>query len=123
MKKFILIIVISICLNTFIISQVWRMGINTPISPIYGSCFVDQNTAWVVGAYQSLYKSTDGGLTWINKFSMNLVSYSAYNICFVNSTTGFVGCNYGKILKTTDGGDTWQKILIPDTTYTNWRIH
>jgi photosystem II stability/assembly factor-like uncharacterized protein len=123
MKKIILFFIFSLCLNTFITPQAWRQGMNTPISSIYGSCFVDQNTAWVVGAYQSMYKSTDGGMTWVNKFSMNNASYSAYNICFVNSTTGFVGCNYGKILKTTDGGETWQKILIPDTTYTNWRIH
>jgi photosystem II stability/assembly factor-like uncharacterized protein len=123
MKKIILYFVISLCLNIFINPQVWRQGMITPISSVYGSCFVDQNTAWLVGAYQSLYKSTDGGMTWINKFSMNNSSYSAYNISFINSTTGFVGCNYGKILKTTDGGETWQKILIPDTTYTNWRIH
>jgi photosystem II stability/assembly factor-like uncharacterized protein len=123
MKKVILVFVFSLCLNTFICPQIWRQGMNTPISSIYGSYFVDQNTAWLVGAYQSLYKSTDGGMTWVNKFSMNAATYSAYIICFVNSTTGFVGCNYGKILKTTDGGETWQKIIIPDTTYTNWRIH
>jgi photosystem II stability/assembly factor-like uncharacterized protein len=122
MKKIILLFFLSLCLNTFINPQSWRQGMSIPISPIYGSCFVDQNTAWLVGAYQSLYKTTDGGMTWVNKFSMNLAKYSAYNICFVNSSVGFVGCNYGKILKTTDGGETWQKILIPDTTYTNWRI-
>ena len=122
MKKIILLFLLSLCLNTFINPQSWRQGINTPISSVYGSYFVDQNTAWLVGAYQSLYKTTDGGMTWVNKFSMNVAAYSAYNICFVNSSIGFVGCNYGKILKTTDGGETWQKILIPDTTYSNWRI-
>jgi photosystem II stability/assembly factor-like uncharacterized protein len=122
MKNFLLLFVFSICLSTIIFAQSWRVGNQSPILTPYGGYMVDQNTIWFVGGTQSIYKSTDGGLTWVNKYLMDTTKYAAYDICFVNSTTAFVGCNYGKILKTTDGGETWQKYFIPDTTLENRSI-
>jgi photosystem II stability/assembly factor-like uncharacterized protein len=123
MKKIILLFVISICLNSFVNAQAWRKAYDTPISSISGGCMFDENTAWLVGSSQNLFKSTDGGMTWVNKFHADTTTYSASDICFVNSTTGFVGCSYGQLLKTTDGGESWQKLLVPDTTYKNSKIH
>ncbi len=122
MKNFILSLALSLCIVTFVYSQTWRVGNKSPILMPYGGYMVDQNTVWFVGGTQSIYKSTDGGLTWVNKFLMDTTKYVAYDICFVNSLTAFVGCNYGKILKTTDGGETWHSVFIPDTTLQNQSI-
>ena len=116
MKNIILSLVFLFCLCISIYPQSWRIGNSSLIPPVFGGYMVDQNISWFVGESQCIYKSTDGGITWVNKFHMDTAAYKAGAICFVNSTTGFVGCNYGKILKTTDGGETWQRISLPDTT-------
>jgi photosystem II stability/assembly factor-like uncharacterized protein len=123
MKKFILFLVASLSFTLLINAQTWRTAFNSPIFSPSNGIFVDQNTAWIVGARQSIYKSTDGGFTWVNKFHMDTTSYVAKDVCFINPTTGFVGCNFGKILKTTNGGDSWNPIYVPDLTTTNFRIH
>jgi photosystem II stability/assembly factor-like uncharacterized protein len=125
MKKLILLFVISLCLNSFINAQTWRKAFDKPISSIGGGCMVDQNTAWLVGSKQTLLKSTDGGMTWVEKYHADTTAFSATDICFVNSTTAFVSSNYGRILKTIDGGETWQKISlpVPDTTYSVIQIY
>jgi photosystem II stability/assembly factor-like uncharacterized protein len=124
MKKSILFIIgLLLCLNLSADAQSWRKAFNSPISSIGGGCVVDQNVAYVVGSSKSIYKSTDGGYTWINKYHADTSIYSALDVCFVNTTTGFVGCSYGNILKTTDGGETWKKFLVPDTTYQVTRLY
>jgi photosystem II stability/assembly factor-like uncharacterized protein len=129
-KKYILLFVISLVLQTLVNAQSWRSAYNTPIVPISGGCMTDQNTAWLVGYLPipdtlnvvDIFKSTDGGMTWVVKYQ-SISKYLGFDISFVNSTTGFVGLNRGTILKTTDGGDSWQTIWIPDTTYSNTKIH
>jgi photosystem II stability/assembly factor-like uncharacterized protein len=116
MKKIILSMVLLFCICTIIHSQSWRIGNSSSIAGVFGGCMIDQNTFWFVGASQSIYKSTDDGTTWVNKFHMDTISYKAGDICFVNSTTAFVGGNFGRVLKTTDGGESWQKITLPDST-------
>jgi photosystem II stability/assembly factor-like uncharacterized protein len=123
MKKFILSLFLLFCLCISVYPQSWRIGNSSPIAPVFGGFMLDQSTSWIVGDSQCIYKSTDGGITWVEKFHMDTSKYAAYDIRFVNSTIGFVGCNYGKILKTTDGGETWQSYFIPDTTLDNHSIH
>lgn len=130
MKKYILLFVTTFVLQILVNAQTWRSAYNTPIVPISGGCMTDQNTAWLVGSMSipgslsalGIYKSTDGGITWMIKYRVDSI-YSGMDISFVNSTTGFAGFTHGTILKTTDGGDSWQQIWIPDTTYSNTKIH
>jgi photosystem II stability/assembly factor-like uncharacterized protein len=130
MKKYILLFVISLVLQTLVNAQSWRSAYNTPIVPISGGCMTDQSNVWLVGSLPipdtlnvvNILKSTDGGMTWVVKYQ-SISKYTGFDISFVNSTTGFAGLNRGTILKTTDGGDSWQTIRIPDTTYSNAKIH
>lgn len=73
--------------------------------------FVDPLTGWIVATGDSnLYKTTDGGESWINQ-SSEIIGYPRC-IGFANSLTGWIGSYYGDttgIIKTTDGGDTWFK--------------
>src|ERR1039458_9754227 len=123
MKKLFLFFVISLCLSNFVYAQTWHQAFNVPIPVTRGGCMVDQNTAWFVGDYQSLIKSTDGGMTWVTKFQSDTSIYHANDIYFVNSTTGFVGCSRGQILKTTDGGESWSKLTIPGTVDSIVKVH
>lgn len=84
---------------------------------------IDANTAWV-GAYRKpsgnqggIFRTTDGGQTWVNKVvpTMYTASSSFCNyVSFWNSQVGItqgdaVGGEY-EIWRTTDGGENWTKI-------------
>ena len=69
-----------------------------------------------------VFKTTDGGESWSNKFTIIKNSgsqqFRAKSIHFINENTGFInlwGQNRGgddntRIYKTTDGGDNWQSV-------------
>ena len=88
--------------------------------------FVDNETGWVIKSSNlsdNLYKTTDGGMTWIN-LSMPSFGYPRC-IGFANSQTGWIGTYLGNwpsylpgILKTTNGGLHWVNQLsgMSDTT-------
>lgn len=59
----------------------------------------------------SIYKTTDGGLTWTSLFTLsNNINF--HNITFVNSLVGFASADMGNVYKTIDGGNTWTSIPI-----------
>ena len=78
---------------------------------------IDATTCWAVfntGATQGLYKTTDGGATWVKKGGVYNASSFANVIHFYNNNEGFamgdpVG-GYYEIYTTTDGGETWTRV-------------
>lgn len=78
-------------------------------SKFYSLYFVNSDTGYI-GGYQSIYKTIDGGLTWID-FEINY-DWEVHAIFFPTDSigyaaTGFPPNNEGAIYKTTDGGETW----------------
>lgn len=76
--------------------------------------FLDENTGWAAnGYYSSVYKTTDGGQSWITQVAQGGLGglYYFRNIEFLNANTGFLGTLSGRFYKTTDGGTTWNEIL------------
>ena len=66
--------------------------------------FINQDTGWATSTYEStigIFKSTDGGITWVQKSSLNSSS-----IYFSDINNGWAVGGEG-ILKSTDGGETW----------------
>lgn len=62
-----------------------------------------------------IYKTTDGGNTWVQKFQDSLISGALTRFHFVNEQVGYMSASpYGYLLKTTDGGETWTDISIPE---------
>ncbi len=64
-------------------------------------------------------KTTDGGLTWTNILSKQIVPFSTslfnntaglYSIAFADSLHGFACGDQGLILQTADGGTTWNEL-------------
>jgi photosystem II stability/assembly factor-like uncharacterized protein len=78
--------------------------------------FLDVNNGFVSHA-GSIKKTTDGGLTWTEKYSTGLY-YGLNNLQFTSNSVGYASggrnfdqTNEGQIVKTIDGGETWNKIL------------
>ena len=86
--------------------------------------FINQNMGWIAGSTNEVYpnyngvvyKSTDGGNTWINKFNGSDPS-GFIDIYFKDEGNGWVVGNYGEIFMTTDGGDNWIEQSIGNDTY------
>lgn len=81
--------------------------------------FLNDNLGWALnGAYAAVYKTTDGGITWVLQLSELSTSlpgnYYFRNIEFLNENIGFVGTLNGVFFKTIDGGNTW----LPVTNFT-----
>lgn len=77
--------------------------------------FLNDNLGWAVnGAYAAVYKTTDGGATWINQLSEKTPSlpgdYYFRNIEFLNENIGFVGTLNDVFFKTIDGGTNWTAV-------------
>ncbi|MCX6162776.1 MAG: YCF48-related protein [Ignavibacteriae bacterium] len=71
--------------------------------------FVNQYTGWAVGWYNTIRKTTNGGISWLSQFA----TQDGYSCCyFSNDMTGWIGggsqsSNISYIFKTTNGGDNW----------------
>ena len=68
--------------------------------------FVDYNTGWISGTGNAIFKTTNGGTSWVQQIITNgNGGYPA--IYFVNSNTGWVVALGGTIHRTTNGGANW----------------
>jgi hypothetical protein len=97
--------------------QTWTAGTfnaGTGLSMVFA---IDANTCWAAfntGANQGLYKTTDGGTTWVKKGGVYGASSFANVVHFFNDTDGFaqgdpVG-GYFELYTTTDGGESWTRV-------------
>jgi len=78
---------------------------------------IDATTCWALfntGASQGIYKTVDGGATWVKKGGVFNASSFADVLHFFNDNDGYamgdpVG-GYYEIYTTTDGGETWTRV-------------
>lgn len=93
----------------------------THVTPKYSNSslldvfFADSLHGWAVGAVDSIYKTIDGGETWMPKASGSQAWLNSVH--FVDSLTGWSVGTKGTLLKTTTGGNSWFSQNFPDTTY------
>ncbi len=73
-----------------------------------GIHFTSQNTAYTITNNGKIFKTEDGGNTWIEQHSST--ELHLHDIFFLNDLNGYIvgGDTDGIILKTTDGGNTWK---------------
>ena len=71
--------------------------------------FLDQNTGYCTGGLGSIsgkiYKSTNGGVNWVQKYDTSGTGFRT--LFFVNVNTGWVVGAGGVIKFTSNGGDSW----------------
>ena len=115
--KFIKVLLLLLSINT--IAQTWQHAPNI-VSNTNGVRFDDvfflnDNLGWAANGYfAAVYKTTDGGLTWIEQLNNTILGSNHYfrNIEFLDENIGFLGTLNGKFYKTVDGGDNWTEVSI-----------
>jgi len=81
---------------------------------INGVSFGTSLVGYACGDNGSIYKSTDGGLTWaVKNTGVANVKYNA--ISFKDASNGIVAGNNGTAYMTNNGGDTWQPLVTGTT--------
>lgn len=72
--------------------------------------FFNEDLGWAAdGGGSTVYKTTDGGITWNEQFSANVYMR---NIEFLNEDVGFLGTLNSEFYKTTDGGENWNLMSL-----------
>lgn len=66
--------------------------------------FTDELTGWIAGYSGLIMKTTDGGLTWVEKSSG--ITQTLYGVDFIGNFGIAVG-SAGTLIKSTDGGESW----------------
>jgi photosystem II stability/assembly factor-like uncharacterized protein len=77
-------------------------GINNYLINCY---FISADTGWIVGRGPALFKTIDGGNTWISQ--QTLTNEDLLSVYFLDGMLGWVTGYDGGIYKTSDGGLTW----------------
>ena len=78
--------------------------------------FLNETEGWLSSNYNFLFKTTDGGQSWIQIFSgAGIAGGRDSKLCFVDAVTGYwtdsyTGTMKSKLYKTIDGGNTWEAI-------------
>lgn len=67
--------------------------------------FTDAQKGYAVGFGSEIFKTVDGGNTWIASYFENVDWF--LSVCFADSLIGYATGSSGTILKTTDGGINW----------------
>jgi len=95
----------------------WTAGTFNAGSGLSQIFAIDENVCWALfntGATQGIYKTIDGGTTWVKKGGVFNNSSFADAMHFFNESDGFamgdpVG-GYFEIYTTSDGGETWTRV-------------
>ncbi|MFN8437770.1 MAG: YCF48-related protein [Cytophagales bacterium] len=88
-----------------------NMNFDTEIKTFQSVAFYDAFNGYVVGNSGLIYRTFDGGKTWIKQNSG--VTRTLKDIAIVSANTAYVVGGYGTLLKTTNGGATWEKLIVP----------
>lgn len=97
--------------------QTWEAGTFDAGSSLSQLFAIDANVCWAVfnsGATQGLYKTEDGGVTWVRKSAGYGSSSFANLMHFFDDMNGFAQGDpvdgYFELYTTTDGGETWTRV-------------
>jgi photosystem II stability/assembly factor-like uncharacterized protein len=86
----------------------WTIHKFNSLNVITSTYFFNKDTGWITDE-KGIWKTTDGGMSWSNKFIANGVS----QLLFTTPSCGWAKRDYGPdpyvsiIYKTTDGGENW----------------
>ncbi len=97
----------------------WTVVSQIPTNPnINTISVVSQNIIWAACDANRLYKTTDGGTTWLLR-NTGLPTGNLYGISALDTTTCWVGTVNGSIYKTTNGGSSWTLQFSLSGSFTN----
>lgn len=85
--------------------RLWAPNLSNSLTDVE---YVSEDTIYVTGSNGALFRSADGGNSWIDVNPPT--NWWLYRIHFIDSQTGFAIGESGTIVRTADGGNTWQLI-------------
>ncbi|WP_179353216.1 YCF48-related protein [Winogradskyella vidalii] len=71
--------------------------------------FINESTIFAASYGSGVYKSTDGGLNWLN---VNTNASYGVDLFFKNENEGYVGTINEGMFRTLDGGNTWSQVPL-----------
>lgn len=107
MRKFTFLLLLCFGIINFSMGQWTQLSPGITIT-FKGVCFLNPDTGIVVGANGKIIKTTDGGITWVQKVSTT--TQELRKIQFLNDNVGYIVGNQC-ILKTINGGETWTNVV------------
>ena len=69
--------------------------------------FVDENTGFIGGQFEDIYKTIDGGETWTKAYDVASSSSQIWDFDFLDGSNGIAVGRSGEVVLTSDGGNTW----------------
>jgi photosystem II stability/assembly factor-like uncharacterized protein len=82
----------------------------------YEGDFVDSQNGWVVGSDQRIFRTRDGGQSWVRQKPGALFQWF-YGVCFTDTLKGWVVGSNARIYHTSDGGASWVRQYAPGGFY------
>jgi len=84
--------------------------------------FSDCSRGWILKGSNTLYKTTDGGATWVSRTASGITGYDVlHDMKFVDDTIGYIAARWELIFKTTNGGTSWTSLPHPATPGLDYR--
>jgi photosystem II stability/assembly factor-like uncharacterized protein len=101
----------SIDLRTRDGGQTWQILTGMPHS---GGLYFLDDTAGFLARLDTIYKTTDGGLSWTGAATGRTPLSTGATFVFIGQDSGwaFLGGREGFVFRTTDGGITWHEITV-----------
>jgi len=111
MKKYITSVLLMVLITSYGFAQVGWFSQNPLPTENYlqKTYFINSNTGFICGSCNTLFKTTNGGVNWLNINSEYFDSFT--HIQFLDENLGFVG-GYNFLLKTIDGGENWNYCYV-----------
>jgi len=76
--------------------------------------FIDENTGWIINGSKNVFKTEDGGLSWVQHVNQDNSMPFLRSIAMADAFTGWIGAvNGGQdrvLYETRDGGERWTNI-------------
>lgn len=89
---------------------------NTNVTRVLNSIyFIDINTGFACGEFNSLIKTTNGGNNWAVLFD-SILTTTLYSVFFNDNNTGFIA-GFPNALKTTNSGLNWEILPLSESYY------
>lgn len=74
---------------------------------LYGVSYPNSRDGWVVGAFGTIFRTSDGGQSW--KVQDSSTTRQLYDVDFVDEQNGWIVGLSGLVLRTANGGNTWER--------------
>lgn len=75
--------------------------------------FLDLINGWAVGEYGMVYRTNDGGITWVKKNAGITFGDYLFDVHFATPEKGWIVGIGGRIFRTDDGGEHWAPFTSP----------